>query len=461
MVVNQEQKREKTHDNQQQRAAPLGIRIFESLFPGRWYGHAVLASCIPIFLSANPGQSFFLGLYTEYLVQDFGVSRETVSALFFFSLAGSSVYLQLIGRVVDRIGTRATVKLGLLPFCMSLLVMSQSRNFYLTCLSYVGMRMLGPETVAFSAMVTVNRWFRKLRGRAAAGLQIALALQLQLAAVVNVLMQQYGWREVTMLCTLVVLLLDLPALLFLQNSPEEVGLLPDGLKHEGDSLEEAEGGKEEEREINFTFWEAIRTYQCWFIIAVAFTLGSGWGGMNVHLQAFCAERGMLPSSTSLIYSAVGLFVPAGAVITGGLLDGVSNNNDKLRRCSVIIAIFMSNSAMAFSFGVFTGLFVGGNQVMGITIFASLYGRAHVGSMQALLAAAGLLGVAIGPVFFAITHSVWKSFNPILIATASTQLFLCAMFFFIAAPRKEGGGCDEGNPGDNAHPLAEKDELDGV
>eukprot|EP00960_Hanusia_phi_P076904 768628-Hanusia_phi.AAC.1 len=189
------------------------------LYPYLPLGQSGAGECLPCSLLAHDDvgrQSFFLGLYTEYLVQGNCKARrcwvEAPSRVWCITRDCLCSVLLLPGRKLrlpaahrkgggqDRYAKACTCALGylesldgrnkghsqaraaalllvpdchvaisqLLPHMVTILKRFPCSDLQFS-LCYVGMRTLGPETLAFSAMVTVNRWFRKLRGRAAAG----------------------------------------------------------------------------------------------------------------------------------------------------------------------------------------------------------------------------------------------------------------------------------------------------
>ena len=58
-----------------------------------------------MFFVALPGQSFFLGTLTPHLTKELGVSPEIVSFYFFLAFGGAAVWLQFVGRLIDKHGT--------------------------------------------------------------------------------------------------------------------------------------------------------------------------------------------------------------------------------------------------------------------------------------------------------------------------------------------------------------------
>ena len=187
---------------------------------------------------------------------------------------------------------------------------------------YMMLRITGQETIAFSVTIAVNRWFIKQRARAASSLSLAIGTQMQITAGVSRAMELIGWRQTLVLAGFITLTVTLMALPLFCDTPEEVGLGPDGAKSpplplpsttpdaEQRSNGAAEGSRGytqglTEREDNSTHRQAIRTTQLRYLVLMGLTFGFSWGGINVHLWAICREK-LLPSSApSMIYVFVG------------------------------------------------------------------------------------------------------------------------------------------------------------
>ena len=70
---------------------PWLMLVLERKYPTLWFGHVQLCATLMVFFVALPGQSFFLGTLTPYLMAELGVSSETVSFYFFLAFSGAAV----------------------------------------------------------------------------------------------------------------------------------------------------------------------------------------------------------------------------------------------------------------------------------------------------------------------------------------------------------------------------------
>ena len=455
---------------------PWAMLVLERRHPTVWYGNVQHAVGIMVFFVALPGQSFFLGTLTPYLTAELGVSPETVSFYFFLAFGGTSVWLQFVGRLVDKHGTRRMIRAAILPFVAAIWGMASSGHPILTGFCYMMLRITGQETIAFSMTIAVNKWFVKKRARAAASLSLAIGAQMQVTAFIAFLMEAAGWREVLFLLGCVTLSVTAVALPLLRDSPEEVGLRPDGQMEPeqpahptGGELGETYGGNTEV-EWTYTLEQAMGTVQFWYLLFMGSTFGLTWGGINVHLWAVCDEKLLPAGAARLIYVFVGIGVPLGALCMGVLLDGAPRRDDKLRRSCVLPIAAGSAQMLAEAmhpgqellpplFGLLSGAYVGMFQVMFSTIFASFFGRRNLGSIQAVLVATNLFGVACGPLLLDFAHNLRGSYSGIFAAIGTIQYIFAGGLLLLRAPGSSASTVREESGVNGRHvALASLDEV---
>ena len=92
------------------------LALAERLFPRTFYGYLVLAAAICGIVAASSGHSFMIGVYTDSFMHDLELSRSTVSGIWTATLISSSLYVQAVGRLVDRLGAPRVMRLAVVPY---------------------------------------------------------------------------------------------------------------------------------------------------------------------------------------------------------------------------------------------------------------------------------------------------------------------------------------------------------
>ncbi len=194
------------------------------LFFGWW---VVFAAAATTFLTAG---SFFYGFSTLFdpLSQEFGWSRASISVAFSLRSEVGGLAAILVGFLVDRLGSRRLMAVGVTVVALGFLLLSQVQTlwaFYGASLVIaLGMSAAGGQV----GMVVVAHWFRRLRGRALGMMTMGTGASGVMAVVLAMLISSFGWRSALMIIGLTQLAVCLPLALSIRDRPEVMGLAPDG-----------------------------------------------------------------------------------------------------------------------------------------------------------------------------------------------------------------------------------------
>ena len=174
----------------------------------------------------------------------------------------------LVGRLLDRYGTRillcaVVVLFSIVVACMSLI--NHPVHLYL---GFAGIRTLGQGSLTLIPTTLVAIWFIRLRGRATALTTLGMgASTAAFPPLIHWLVSDYGWRDAWIVLSITVCaLLLVPALLLVRRSPESVGLLPDGASRPG-SVFTGTADPSRPPEISWQLNEAVRTRAFWLLLA--------------------------------------------------------------------------------------------------------------------------------------------------------------------------------------------------
>ena len=318
------------------------------------------------------------------------MTRASVSTIFAATFVCSGITLQVMGRVIDRLGPFRTICLTIVPFLCGIGLTCTATGPAGITAGFIITRIFGPDGVEFSAKVVISRWFQRLRGRVMAMASITLAVEILLSGGFDRLADSIGWRSATAVAGSTSAALVFAGCLVLFDCPEVVGLLPDGDRPPDTPEGHAAAAAAEAS--SFTLAEATRTRALWAVAALAFNSSTGWGGLNVNMRSVCAEHGLPPATVAAIYSAIGVSSPVGALAMGWAVDragAAAGPAGQLRVFSIVSALSALSmllaggmgaagpagaGAAAALFGVSTGLFHGCFAVMLGSAAAGLFGR---------------------------------------------------------------------------------------
>jgi MFS family permease len=291
-----------------------GASVQPRFFHGWWI---VVVAAIGLCLSYGPVIVYSFGVFIKPLTQELHASRASISFLFTLAALVQSISSPLAGRLADRFGARRVILLSTIIFAL-LLVFSHLLppnlwNFY-TFFGVLGFVGSGPAPIPY--VKVVSRWFDRHRGLALGLAMFGIgAGAILMPALAQKLISLFGWRSTYLVIGLLILAVSVPVVaIFLKESPEEIGLLPDGAVAARNAAERQ--GSEE----GLTWRDARRSATFWLMVGAVFLVGACLHGCVVHLAPMLTDQGVSPQRVGLAISVLGSALLIGRVGSGYLLD---------------------------------------------------------------------------------------------------------------------------------------------
>lgn len=361
----------------------------------RIVGVAFLTHCI------NTGIVFYsFGVFLNALTAHFGWSRAQVSFGFSLVTLCGAVYSPLVGRVVDRFGSRPSQLVGAVVMAIGFLLLRQVATltqFYILMglLVSFGSTALG----SLPSNTAVANWFVHRRGRAlgfsTAGISMGGVIFVPLT---QWLTERYGWRDaVGWLAVLIVVVVLPPVAMFMRRSPESMGLRPDGIPAPASDLPL---DLDQEIERSWTVAQAIRHRNFW-LIAAAFALTvMGISATLLHQITFLSDRGISPTHAAWVLGATAGIGVVGKLGFGALLDRFDHHRVgmwcfALQALGVLCLLAPTNAVTLSLYVLLYGFAMGGNATLQATILGQCFGRLHYGSIAGRMSPLIVLVQALG------------------------------------------------------------------
>lgn len=351
-----------------------------------FYGNIIIFSGIIGIIASTPGQTIGVSVFTDFLIEDLGITRENLSIAYMLGTLISSFVLTYAGRFFDKFGARITSALAGLLLGLSLFYLSAVENivsfvngifgitfsdtitFIVLVLGFFLVRFFGQGTLTMSSRNMVMKWYEKRRGMASAIMGIAISFGFSYSPkVMDSLISTYTWQGTWQLLAVVVgIFFAIFAYTAFRDNPQDHGLIPDGKKiiPKKDHAVKYKANKDytlKEVKKSLSFWvfnltlalqglyitaltfhvvdvfnaagmdrsEAINIFLPSAIVAVTFQLVSGYLADFVRLKylLFVQLTGMIISMTGLYFLAAGfpiILIIAGNGIAGGLFGVISS-----------------------------------------------------------------------------------------------------------------------------------------
>jgi MFS family permease len=195
-----------------------------------FYGWIIAGTILTVWaISIGPRQSFSIFLLP--FIEEFGASRSATSAAFSLHMAFYALGGWVLGILLDRVGPKRIIAGSTAAWALVLILTGQLTSVWQLYLVYGalgGVCTGGLAYVANNALIA--RWFIRYRGLASGLAQASVPLG---TAVFGALSQfgvgAIGWRHTYLVFGLLVAATSLPlVLVVLRDTPEEMGLAPDG-----------------------------------------------------------------------------------------------------------------------------------------------------------------------------------------------------------------------------------------
>jgi MFS family permease len=388
-----------------------------------WWVAAVLAAAV--FLST--GVRFTVGPFLKPMVADLGIDRASFSLVVSLSLFLFGVFMPLVGRLVDRIGARPVTVGGTALLAISVAATGQVTHLWQLYLVYGVLVALGLATTGHVvAAAVVSRWF--VRRRATALSLVGGASMAGMSLMVPVamwLILTFGWRATYGVMALTIFLVITPLLLWvLRESPEAMGLAPDGLPA-GSTL--AARGTAEQTEVG----AAVQSAPFWQLCGGMFSCGFSMSLLAAHGVPMLTDHGYHAMVASGALGLLGGSSMAGAMLLGALADRLGRRPVLAwlyaTRALLFAALFQVHDSPGalMLVAVLGGASMSGSLAMTSALTADIFGRFSVGSIFGLIFLIHQGGAAIGSwlggALFELTGGYGAAF-----AVAITQLLAGAV-----------------------------------
>ena len=361
----------------------------------------------------NVGASVYsFGLFIDPLETEFGWQRTAISASLSFAAVGS-LASPLVGRLVDRYGSRSVITCSLLLLGLSFLLrplMLELWHWYaLSFLQFSAMS--GVSAIPAGRLIPV--WFESAQGRimglAVAGINVGV---IAIPILVRGILATDSWRTAYAVVGLAGIILALAAMIFVREGP---------------SRSDASDFDEGPAASGLTVRDALRT-KSFYAIMGTMLLGS-FAHLGV-LPALIPHFGNLGASPTL--ATITVTVMAAMGLLSKPTFGYIAERITARRAMMIPLILQSTGAILLvvspavawiGLPVF-GIGMGAHGALFPLLVRESFGLRYIGSILGMLTVATVVPFSLGPVIAGLSFDVAGSYSP--------AFALFAVLFLISA-----------------------------
>ncbi len=384
------------------------------------------------------GLSFFVIPMSEAL----GVSRTEFSGIIIFRLALLPL-MPLMGILVDKKhGPRLMLVFGSIFAGIALMLTSRVDSlwqFYIVfgvifglATMTMGGQLVGPAVI--------SKWFIKKRGRAMAiGTMGISAGGVVIAPLAGWLVGEYGWRTAWVVLGLVLILVVAPAAaLFMRRSPEDVNLLPDG-DAAPTTQSAALQNRPSEVEYSWTLRQALKTQALWIVLAVQVLMLMSLMPVLFHQVAYIQDKGYDLTTAATVATTLAFSAMVSKLFWGYLTERM-HVRWVIALCfvpsglSLFLLVWAQSVQMLFVYAVIHGFAMGGAPTLMNVVWASYFGRQHMGAIRGVVTPVGMFFGSFSPIFAGWLWTPEKSYGVSFIIFALTYVAGGLLIMMVRSPR---------------------------
>ena len=408
-----------------------------------FYGWIIVSLALLVnSLSSGPVWSG-VGVWMKALELHFGWSRAQLSGAFSMAQLEGSIIGPLMGYLIDRLGSRKMVLIGMVITGLGFLLFSRTNSIIIFYVSY-GLIMLGTAAGTWLPYMTVvNRWFVRKRGMAMAiaaeGSPLGgLALVPILAWAVTP--GNHGWSVAAQWIGVVFLCLALPMSLLIKERPEDHGVLPDGDPPDQGAREAARpvGRADAPGQLNFTARQAIRTHAFWLI-----TFGHAFSTilfatLTVHLVLMLTDQGLSIQSSSYVFSVIMGSAAIFQLIGGYAGDRIPINIaiavfGFIQAAGFLMAVLVDSFLMAMLFAVIFGAGFGGRNPLTTAIRGDYFGKNAFATITGISSAPMYVFMLSAPLFAGFLFDATGSYTVAFLIIGGLGMMSGVLFLMAKKP----------------------------
>ena len=419
------------------------MRFARRLFPWRpFYGWTLVG--VAAFVMVIGTVPFFQGMPTWVVAlgREFGWSRTQFSIAFSLTRVEGSIMGPISGYLIDRLGSRRMVVIGLVIAGGGFVLMSQMQNIWHFYAAFIVIS-VGVGLGTWMPMMTVlNNWFVRYRSTAMAlameGFLVGgMALVPLLAFLIDPdAMGRLGWRNTALVIGLFLVVVALPVSFLVRNAPEPYGQHPDGQAQALPRPTTAAAGESDERD--FTWQEAVRTKNFWLI-----SMGHACSSIvivtiTVHLGPMLDDRGF---SLQTVGWVVGAYTGVAAVFT--LIGGYVGDRLPIRFAlfgfsavqsgAVLTLMVADTQPLVFLFALLMGIGFGGRNPLTTAIRGVYFGRKAFASITGISMIPMNILLLAAPLFAGIMFDATGSYSVAMSVVSVVCLAGSSLFLFLGSP----------------------------
>ena len=366
----------------------------------------------------HSGAAFYVfGILYLPLMDEFGWNRASISIAMTIYLLTIGFSSPIIGKLTDIIGAKRVILSGVFIAGLALFFLGRISSLWQFYLLYFIMG-LGFSGCGFIPISTViSKWFIKRRGLAI-GLTMA---GVSVGAFAITLISQYfltelGWRSTYSFLAIISWVLVIPLnLIFLKNTPQEIGLLPDKGNSTINNPSYSNNQNEiENAEKEWTLNMTLKNPAFWHIGIAFFLIFLSIGSVLQHQVNYLLDMGISKMIAATALGITGGIGGVGKIYFGYLADKKSPRiictfSFSLQALGILILVFTQTMTHVWIFVIVFGFAMGGQIALQALVVGEFFGLASYGTILGVISLISATGTALGPFIAGLLYTLFNTY----------------------------------------------------
>ncbi len=376
-----------------------------------FYGWWILLALAGMRIVASGVGHSALGLLVLPLEEEFGAKRATVSLMATAGNVAVATTAVLGGWLMDRFGMRRIMFWSLLVAGSGYLLLSQAQELWQVIIIFtIPLGVAYNWAVLNSGAPILNNWFDRQKARSLSLLNVGHGAGALLLPVMALAISELGWRTAIVAGGTILVATGLFAVFIVRDTPEEMGLTPDG-DPRPEPVANVAGSRPA---TGATLKEAVRTRFFW-------TMGLGTGCMlfiNLslifHLVPLMESKGESEGlGAGLLSLQLVLTVPI-VLLTAWAADRFGGTRVltgmMLVTTSGVVLLLAAESIWLYIPAMSLLAFGGSNWPVLWAVLGHTYGRRHYNSIRMAIYTILIAGMSGGPVLAGLSFDSTQSYD---------------------------------------------------
>lgn len=386
-----------------------------------------------VIFSSGPGQSYLFSVFIDPIIEDTGLSRTVVSSLYALGTVLSATMVFFISNLADSKGPRWTLALIAFAFGAACFSMWAASGWILIAVALALLRGLGQGALPINSTLLIAQWFVRRRGRAMAlyGLGGAASTAI-LPSIARWLIETVGWQGAYFVFGVAIWAALIPlTLLIARNTPEEMGLYPDGASEPPIGEPRVSAGPQT---AGIPRRELLASKMFWLLVIPIAIPSLVDTALIFHQVDLFEQRGLSAAV------AAGAFVPfamasaSSNVVAGFLVDRFGPRLVFVFAAALLVTPpllvqIIGTPIGALGYAVIIGAGSGMTMMVSRTVWAHYYGRFGLGRVQGMAMVVTIFSSALGPMVLSILKDAFDGYAVGLAVMAALMGAAAIIMFF--------------------------------